>query len=274
MRGLITIFSLLLLAGPVAVSAQALRGELVDPTGVPIEEATATLLDSSGVEVRSSRSDADGVFHLVAARGGQYRVALTRIGFNPYTTDPVVLRPGETVVIEIRMSARPQALSTMTIKERTRREWGRDGWAQRKALGAGVFLTGDEIRARDARTVAEALRIVEGLEIRYRPLPEITTTRGSRCLQYVINNLPLPVIPAEHPSVTLTRMMETDRVMGVEVYREFKEVPRELRTLAVQNILPDDRVAAPTPRRRSSASPDVPPSRNCGLINIWTHKAW
>jgi hypothetical protein len=249
------------------------RGELIDSGGVPISEVLATLLDSAGVELRSSRSDAEGVFHLVALRTGQYRVSLARIGFNPYTTDGLVLRAGETLVIEIRMSARPQTLSTMTIKERTRREWGRDGWTQRKALGTGVFLTGDDIRAQNTQTVAEALRVVEGFEIRYRPLPEITTTRGQRCLQYVINNLPVPVIQNEHPSVTLARVMETDRVMGVEVYREFKEVPRELKPLAIQNIVPDDRVS-PAPRRRSMASPDVPPTRNCGLINIWTQKAW
>jgi hypothetical protein len=272
MRALITVFTLLLFVGPDA-RAQAVRGELLDPAGAPIDEVLAILLDSAGAEVRSSRSDADGIFHLVAARGGQYRLSLTRIGFNPYTTEGLVLRPGETVVVEIRMAARPQALSTMTIKERTRREWGRDGWAQRKSLGAGVFLTGDEIRAQNTRTVAEALRIVDGFTLRYRPLPEITTTRGQRCLQYVINNLPLPVIQGEHPSVTLTRVMETDRVMGVEAYREFKEVPLELRPLAVQDVVPDDRVS-PTPRRRSTASPDVPPTRNCGLINIWTQKAW
>jgi hypothetical protein len=273
MRELITILTLVLLAGPDAVEGQAVRGELVDSGGAPVDQVVATLLDPSGLEIRSSRSDADGVFHLVATRGGEYRVALTRIGFNPYTTDPLALRAGETVVIEIRMSARPQTLSTMTIKERVRREWGRDAWTQRKGLGLGVFLTGEEIRAQDTRTIAEALRVVEGFELRYKPLPEITTTRGQRCLQYAINNLPVPVIRNEHPSVTLTRVTETDRVMGVEVYREFKEVPRELRSLAIQDIVPDDRVS-PTPRRRSSASPDVPPTRNCGLINIWTNKAW
>ena len=272
MRGLLAFCTLVLFFGP-PIDAQAVRGEIIDSAGVPVAEALATLLDSSGGDVRASRSDEDGIFHLVAARGGRYRVALARIGFNSYTTDELVLRDGETIIVEIRMSARPQTLSTMTIKERTRREWGRDGWTQRKALGAGVFLTGDEIRERNARTVAEALRGVDGLDIRYRPLPEITSTKGQRCLQYVINNLPVPVIRGEHPSVTLTRVMETDRIMGVEVYREFKEVPPELRSLATQNVVPDDRVS-PTPRRRSAASPDVPPVRNCGLINIWTQKAW
>ena len=274
MRALIVILTLLLLGGPRVLSAQILRGQLVDSAGVPIDEALATLLDTAGRELRSTRSDETGIFHLLAAGAGTYRVALTRIGFNPYTTEALVLRHGETLVIEVRLSRRPQALSTMTVKARTRREWGRDGWALRKALGHGVFLTGDDIRARNAQTVAEALGMVEGFEVRYRPLPELTNKRGHRCLQYLVNNLPMPVIPNEHPSLTLDRMMGADRVMGVEVYREFKEVPPVFRALAVQNVPPSD-LPPPIPRRaRTETIINVPATRNCGLVNIWTRKAW
>jgi hypothetical protein len=275
MRALIgTLTLLLLLAAPGASGAQVVRGELVDSADVPVDEVLATLLDSAGGELRTARSDETGIFHLLAPHGGTYRVALTRIGYNPYTTGSLLLRDGETLVIGVRMTRRPQALSTMTIITRTRREWGRDGWAIRKALGAGVFLTGDDIRARKATTVAEALGMVDGLQVRYRPLPELETTRGNRCIQYVVNNLAMPLIPGEHPSLTLDRMMGADRVMGIEVYRDYKEVPPVFRALAVQNVPPSD-LPPPIPRRaRTGTIIGVPETRNCGLINIWTVKAW
>jgi hypothetical protein len=272
MRTLIAI--LLLLAAPGIAEAQRARAEIIDSAGVPIDEVLATLTDTAGVTIRTGRSDAGGVVHLLAPRPGTYRVSFARIGFNPYTTGGLVLREGETLVIEVRMQARPQALATMKVKARTRREFGREGWAERKALGKGVFLTGDEIRAENALTVAEALGTVEGFQVRYRPLPELSTLRGNRCLQYMVNSLLMPLVPDQHPSETLDRVLGADKVMGIEVYREYNEVPPVFRSRAVQTVPPDDRVS-PIPRRRGSEmTPDTESTRNCGLINIWTRRAW
>jgi len=265
---------LLLLAAPGVVDAQRARAEIIDSAGAPIEEVLMILTDTAGVTIRSARSDAGGVVHLLAPKPGTYRASFTRIGFNPYTTGGLMLREGETLVMEIRMHARPQALSTMRVKARTRREFGREGWADRKALGKGVFLTGDEIRAESASTVAEALAKVDGFQVRYRPLPELSTLRGNRCLQYMVNSLLMPVIPGEHPSETLDRVLGADRVMGIEVYRDYGEVPPVFRSRAVQSVPPDDRTF-PVPRRPGSEmTPDTESTRNCGLINIWTRKAW
>ena len=61
---------------------------------------------------------------------------------------------------------------------------------------------------------------------------------------------------------------------GVEIYREFKEVPPPFSSLAVQDVPSENRVS-PIPRRRNTiATPEVASTRNCGLINIWTRKAW
>ncbi len=272
MRKLIAI--LLLLAAPGVADAQRARAEIIDSAGVPIDEVLVTLLDTAGVTIRTGRSDAGGVVHLLAPRPGTYRASFTRIGYNPYTTGGLVLRDGETLVIEVKMQARPQALATMRVKARTRREFGREGWAERKAIGKGVFLTGDEIRAESTLTVAEALGKVEGFQVRYMPLPELSTVRGNRCLQYMVNSLIMPSIPGEHPSETLDRVLGADRVMGIEVYREYGEVPPVFRSRAVQTVPPDDRVS-PIPRQRGTAmTPDTESTRNCGLINIWTRRAW
>lgn len=275
MRALVPIIVLLALLAPVSrATAQMLRGQVIDSVGTPVGDVLATLLDSSGATVRSVRSDEAGIVHLVAPRAGTYRATFARIGFTPYTTGKLLLRDGETLIIQIKLTAHPQAVATMIVMARTRREWGRDGWAQRKTLGKGVFLTGDDIRGEKAQSVAEALRVVDGFVVRYRPLPELETLRGNRCLQFMVNSLPMPNIPDEHPSETLDRIMGAERVMGIEVYREYNEVPPVFRSRAVQ-VLPTDDRSSPIPRRRGSVmTPDTPPTRNCGLINIWTRRAW
>src|SRR5690349_11056670 len=101
MHRLVPAFVILVLIAPAdAAGAQMLRGQVIDSAGAPLDEVLATLVDSTGATLRTARSDDGGVVHLVAPRAGTYRAAFARIGFNPYTTAAVLLRDGETLVIQ------------------------------------------------------------------------------------------------------------------------------------------------------------------------------
>jgi hypothetical protein len=259
---------------PIVASAQTLRGKIVDSRNDPVAEAIVTLRDAAGVDVKSDRTDDLGVFHFVAGKPGTYTVRLARIGFEPFTTDPLVLRDRETLEIEIRLNERAPLMPTVVVRGRSRREWGRDGFADRKALGVGVFLLGADIMKQDKETVSEALGMVEGFQVIYRPHPELVNTKGRRCLQFMVNNQLIPKIPDEPPEITLHRMLGPEGVMGIEVYREFKEVPNVFKQFAYQ----ENAVPTLPPGLSMSSRPlggnGSPETRPCGLVNVWTRKAW
>jgi hypothetical protein len=264
----------ILLGVPPVLSAQTLRGKLVDSRKDPVPDAIVTLRDDKGVDVKTDRTDDLGVFHFVTGKAGSYTVSLIRLGFEPYTTEPVALRDRETLEIEIRLNERAAVMPTMTVHGRSRREWGRDGFADRKAAGVGVFLLGIDIMRQKKETVIEGMGIVEGFQVLYRPFPELVNTKGRRCLQFMVNNQLIPRIPDEMPEMTLHRMLGPEDVMGIEVYREFKEVPTVFKQFAYQEnavpTLPPGLSMGSRPLGGSAA----PETRPCGLVNVWTRKAW
>ena len=74
---------------------------------------------------------------------------------------------------------------------------------------------------------------------------QVRSLRGQRCLKVLVNRLPLPRPMRSVPQPTGFELLPR-HILGIEVYREFDEVPEEL---------------------RMEAHP-------CGLINLWTRAAW
>ena len=225
--------------------AQFVRGFALDAeTGQPVAEASITLVsERTNRDGATVRSDSLGRFAMAAPEPGGYRLRVRRIGYKEATSGLLLLEEGMAMELEMRLAPAASQLTPLrVIARRSWREWGKDGFERRRALGRGVFLTPDDIDRADPRLVTDYLRSVPGIQILYHggDSTEIRSLRGHRCLRILVNRMPAfdGGLPFPH------------EVAGVEVYRDFREVPEEFRYLAL----------------RSGGS--------CGIVNFWSRRAW
>ncbi len=259
------------LAGP--LGAQMIHGRLLqEGTLAPLTEASVQLLDAQGNDLnRIVVTNAAGTFAM-RVEPGRYTLRIRRIGFNPLVTPLISLAANDVFEGTYRVSPAALRLATQRITARRDLEDGRDGFARRKDLGLGVFLDRSQLAARDQRDFASLMVNIDG--IRIEGDRKITSTEGWRCLYFMVNRIPVSSLPNAPTGTsnfpTLEDLVPTGHdVMGIEVYRDFKEVPSEFRLEAWPGSTASQR-AAPTTgfgTRRSAQSP-------CGLVSVWTRAAW
>jgi hypothetical protein len=279
MRSSRSVFSLLaaliLVAAARPLAAQMIHGRLVhDGTLTPVSGASVQLMDVRGNELnRVVVTNEAGTFAM-RVEPGRYTLRIRRIGFNPLTTPAIELEENEVFEGTYRVTPAAVRLATERITARRNLELGRDAFARRKALGEGVFLTRSDLADKDQREFASLMRGVEG--IRVDAGGTITSTEGWRCLYFAVNKVPVTSAPGVPLGTsmwpTLQDLVPTGHdVMAIEVYREFKEVPPELRLDAWPgSTAASQRAKATTAavgRRRGADTP-------CGIVNVWTRAAW
>jgi hypothetical protein len=234
----------MVLAAP-PLHAQFVRGMALDAeSGRPVADASITLIvERTGRAETTVRSDSLGRFAMTASEPGGYRLRVQRIGYKEATSGLLVLEEGMAVELEMRLAPAASLLQPLRVfARRSWREWGKDGFERRRALGKGVFLTPEDIARVDPRLVTDYLRDVQGLQILYHggDSTEIRSLRGHRCLRILVKRLPMfdGGLPFPH------------QVAAVEVYRDFREVPEEFRYLALRE------------------------GGSCGIVNFWSRRAW
>jgi hypothetical protein len=264
---------------PDSAYAQLIHGRLLEEgTNRPIDGATVQLLDAGGRELdRIAQSNASGIF-MIRVEPGRYTLRIRRIGYQALTTPIITIEDRQNHEATYRVSPVAIRLATQRITERRNLEWGRDGWQRRRELGAGVFLTRMDLEGREGLPLVEALDGIAGL--RLVPSGMLESLQGWRCIYFMVNRIPTRHVPqyrvtGEETFLTLNEVVpNTDDVMGIEVYREFKEVPPDFRLdawpmsrsqMGMQTRRPDE-----YPNRRLPAG-EPPP---CGIVNIWTRAAW
>ena len=143
--------------------AQRGRRELVgfvrDTAGVPVEDAIVEIPGSLG------RSDARGAFRLWTNDVDTLSISIRRLG---YTAINAMLtarnRRWDTVVVELERNAR--SLAPLTVSEpATRRAVGLREFEERRAKGLGVFVTRQEIAARNTARPSDLLRGAKGVRL-------------------------------------------------------------------------------------------------------------
>jgi hypothetical protein len=268
---------LLLAAAPGGLEAQQLiHGKLLtDRTNVPVAGATVQLLRATGAELnRIVQTNKHGSF-IMQVEPGRYRLSVRRISYSPVQSDIITVEPGKNVTMNLVLTPISVRLATQTVTALTRLETGRPAMAKREALDqGGYFLYRKDFAEIANKTVPEILEKVPGL--RARPDGSIETLEGNRCLQFLINRLPITEIPIQYlmPGQSFASLYEMLPdgldIMGVEVYRRFSEVPKELRQDAWPYL--DDRgVTIPRVLGSARKQTTIPA---CGLINFWTSAAW
>jgi hypothetical protein len=266
---------------PKTAVAQSVGGRVMEEGSLqPIAYAGVALIDPAGTVVVSTVADSLGSFYL-RAEPGSYRLRAQRIGYATSTSESILLRENEPVIVELRLSASGVPLEPLIVRARGI-ERGEDGFARRRALGEGVFLDQDSVTLREPKFAWDVFRGVEGIQFRMADLrPRIYSFSGGRCMAIYVNHNARPFM-WDAPSMSRTDRLGQGRrttvtpgnpalamdgvgldhilagdIRGVEVYRNFWEIPDELRTA--------DRIEALWPGQTK-----LP----CGMAVIWTKVAW
>lgn len=206
--------------------AQPGRRELVgvvrDPAGRPVEGATVEIPGAT------ARTDAKGAFRFWTGPVDTLTISFKRPGFNPIEALIGTTRSRwDTVAVE--MEELSQRLAGVTVREdRNRRAYtALASFDERKARGNGLFITRDDITARNSLRLSDVLQARRGIQLVRLGTGRMgvrfvtyTGTRGSAC------------IPDLWLDGQRVRGMEIDdvganNVEKMELYDSFAAVPAE-----------------------------------------------
>jgi hypothetical protein len=228
---------------PPAPAPPASRRELVgvvrDPGGVPVEGARVDIPGTSAL------SNDKGMFQLWTGNIDTVTISIHRLGFAAIEALITARnRQWDTVVVELDPTAQRVTGVTVKVAAGTRQRWMEE-FEQRKSRGLGVFVTREQIAARNTTRLSDVLRDRRGINVvrlgtgRYgvRFSTHSGSIRGTAC----------------QPDVWIdgvrARGMEVDDIFAstveaVELYDTFSTVPMQF----------------------SQETNSVP----CGTVVIWT----
>lgn len=122
----IALFAAVLMSGmlstPDAIGQRAsIEGRAIAKEGgAPVEFALVRLVRADASPLPSDGppqgiTNADGRYRFDGVEPGRYRVQLTRIGFQPLLSDPAQVAAGETVKLDLRVTAEPLKMPPITV---------------------------------------------------------------------------------------------------------------------------------------------------------------
>ena len=80
-----------------------LRGQVADPSGAVIPQASLTVTSAAGVS-RTGTSDASGQYAISGLAPGQYTVTVEATGFSTFTSPPVRIAAGQTQHLNVSLT--------------------------------------------------------------------------------------------------------------------------------------------------------------------------
>jgi hypothetical protein len=265
--------------------AQRITGRVVeDGTDRGIGYAQVSLVARDSNVVASALADSVGYF-VIDAAAGTYRVRTTGLGYATFESDTIPLRPGEVLNIVLRLSIEGIPLAPLEVRARARDEPGRFGFARRQALGKGYFLTDDSIAVRQPVVATDAFYGIPRIDILDNGTgsPQVLSWSGAKCLAIFLDNMPRPIEMAHAPtnanlriglfgkgSGYLNQYTDVKRIRAIEIYRDWSEVPRELRTAMRVGYL----MREPSRSSLSRLDGSLREIEPCGLAWVWTDLGW
>lgn len=155
MRILSVCFLTLILFTVSAAYAEPVRGRVVDPDGRAVPGARV-LLVGAGAIITSAASDTTGAFTLETPDKGRFEVRVAVEGFRakPLTVDAG--SPRDLGTIQLDLSAVSDAVVVSAAQVEI---------PLSSAAASVTVLTGDELQSRQIESVADALRLVPGLNV-------------------------------------------------------------------------------------------------------------
>jgi hypothetical protein len=213
-----------------------------------VETADGRPLDGASVNIEGSSAGAstgrDGRFTLLGAPSGSQLVSVRHVGYTE-STMPVVLSSTSARSLNTVLQVRGVTLAKVDVNADAlviAAAYQRTGFAARKEMGFGHFLTADDIASHNAGGATSLLAGVPGVQLRYSARgARVISSRaaafsGPSCTTFYVDGHYTPRGTNGDDDQTLPQAVE---IIGVEVYQ------------------PDEPIA------------DEPPSK-CLTVLIWT----
>ena len=250
--------ALALLAAASPLSAQVLRGKVVDAvSGEPVPQTALSALGADGKEAGRARTGADGGFYLQFATAMEVRLQTQRAGYRPTLTAAVPVAVSETVYVDVRVSSAPLQIEPLRVTARVepprRRFLELNGFYRRQREGFGGFDRREDIERHRSSSLAQVLQRSRGMGIHYR---------GSKQYIYFLRNGPPKLI-------NVVRGPPQNACMP-RVYLDGSRVTYDAQN-DINSIVSPDQVEAVEMYNTAGAPVEyVGSNTGCGVILIWT----
>jgi hypothetical protein len=252
-------FGLLLLAlGSRECVGQRVFGRALDKqTLEPVSFTQLLLIRPTGDTLRAV-TDSRGMYSFALPTSGRHRLLADRIGYERVETASFELSEDEQLQLDIVLSPKGVPLDPIVVVGSAGLEPGRFGFERRCATRNSWCLNRDSLPLRQPVTAAEMFRGVEGIMVKWSIEGSQAVIKSFECLQVFLNHSTEPI--ATSGNVFRTRdatvswhwsAIDPQNVIGIELYHDRKDVPKEL--------LGGLRMTY---------------TFSCGVAIIWTKAAW
>jgi len=124
---------------PAVLSAQTVRGSVVDRAQRPVAGVVVLLLDSADRSAARALTNDRGAYNLTAPAPGIFRLKTLRIGYRPAISAPMTLQIGQDATLQLTVTDVPTALETIRVT-------GRNACRVRPDSAFATFAVWEEIR--------------------------------------------------------------------------------------------------------------------------------
>jgi hypothetical protein len=159
------LLSILLLASAARLSAQSVRGRVLDDsTGTPVSNVRISALGAGDELLAMATSDGRGHFAFRLEPRSNFRLTASRIGYAPNASEVVQADSLEALDIELRITTRPLSLPTVSVVSRKLARTEGDRRLERAQSLGGRMVSPESIReaAPTSRTLGDLMRRTAG----------------------------------------------------------------------------------------------------------------
>ena len=230
--------------------AQRITGQVMDAsTGAPASFAQVILSANTGDTIRML-ADSQGMYGFRNLQPARYVLIAERIGYSRARTAPFDMVAGDTLVLNLRLTPDGIPLDPLVVVGKSGREPGRFAFARRCTIIESWCLNRDSLDLRQAGAVAHLFGGVEGIMVQWNPNNWRPHIKSFHCLKVFLNTSDFS-ISADRTRTWHFDALDPSDVLGIELYRDPKNVPREmLKGLRGAELF------------------------HCGVAVIWTKGAW
>ncbi len=92
-----------------------IAGQVSDPQGLAVPKVKLTLINLESSASSETTADEAGHYQFVGLPAGHYKIAVESEGFNPFTSDEIVLSAGQSLVFEVKLAV-AQEKASVTVE--------------------------------------------------------------------------------------------------------------------------------------------------------------
>lgn len=253
------LLALFLVAAPAPVAAQVrIVGRVIDDlTQMPLSQARVTLRAPDGSVLARLETSGTGTFESEVRNVRAVRIGVERFGYTPNTSPLLYFDARKFFQVEMRMDPEAILLAPLEVIAWSARPENalHEGFRRRLSSGLGVYITRDQIVARNPNRVSDLLRDVPGLEVvasgyGTRPFVRVARATGIACATqifvdgFLINKRGFDAGGFGLVDMRIDDVVFPASVEGIEIYRGLGTIPPEF----------------------------LNPDAECGVIAIWTRR--